>query len=213
MHIFHCGGKMMKKLQNIAAIFAAGALLLGAASCSHDGGASLAALGKEEGKKDPPTPVTVNAVWDLASGANASNNAAIKAFANTNKALDSNEVITPDSGSGATLTIIANQYNKIKYNGGIQQSSGSTERDFAELKVDGACTVKIKAKGASTKLDDDSSSTNINSFSINGENKFKVELATKFDADEHEYTYTATAAETIKITAIGMKFTSIACSQ
>ena len=36
---------MMKKLQNIAAIFAAGALLLGAASCSHDGGASLAALG------------------------------------------------------------------------------------------------------------------------------------------------------------------------
>ena len=35
---------MMKKLQNIAAIFAAGALLLGAASCSHDGGASLAAL-------------------------------------------------------------------------------------------------------------------------------------------------------------------------
>lgn len=49
---------MMKKLQNIAAIFAAGALLLEAASCSHDGGASLAALGagssgedkKEEGK-------------------------------------------------------------------------------------------------------------------------------------------------------------------
>lgn len=45
---------MMKKLQNIAAIFAAGALLLGAASCSHDGGASLAALGKED-KNPPPT--------------------------------------------------------------------------------------------------------------------------------------------------------------
>lgn len=45
----------MKKLQNIAAIFAAGALLLGAASCSHDGGASLAALGagsNDEDKKE-----------------------------------------------------------------------------------------------------------------------------------------------------------------
>ena len=43
---------MMKKLQNIAAIFAAGALLLGAASCSHDGGASLAALSEKQEKPE-----------------------------------------------------------------------------------------------------------------------------------------------------------------
>ena len=49
---------MMKKLQNIAAIFAAGALLLGAASCSHDGGASLAALGKEDKKPGGPAGST-----------------------------------------------------------------------------------------------------------------------------------------------------------
>ena len=51
----------MKKLQNIAAIFAAGALLLGAASCSHDGGASLAALGKEDGGDKKPGSVTPTA--------------------------------------------------------------------------------------------------------------------------------------------------------
>ena len=49
----------MKKLQNIAAIFAAGALLLGAASCSHDGGASLAALGKEDKKDEKISTVTL----------------------------------------------------------------------------------------------------------------------------------------------------------
>ena len=65
---------MMKKLQNIAAIFAAGALLLGAASCSHDGGASLAALGKkDDGNKNPPpggtTPATA-ATYSFAGGTN-----------------------------------------------------------------------------------------------------------------------------------------------
>ena len=64
----------MKKLQNIAAIFAAGALLLGAASCSHDGGASLAALGKkDDGNKNPPpggtTPATA-ATYSFAGGTN-----------------------------------------------------------------------------------------------------------------------------------------------
>ena len=215
---------MMKKLQNIAAIFAAGALLLGAASCSHDGGASLAALGKEEGKKDPVTPVTVNAVWDFDKGANASKNATILAFGGTTTELPSNLTIDPDSGSGATLILLASKDNKIKYGangssatepystgGGIQQSTTGSEKDFAELKVEGACTVKIKAKGASSSVS--STSSNINSFSINGVNKFKVEVKTEVDADEHEYTYTATGAETIKITATGMKFMSITCSQ
>ena len=207
----------MKKITKIAATFAATmAILFGAASCSHDGGASLAVLSLTDdddgdGKKDPVTPVTVNAVWDLASGANASHNATIEAFAGTNTALSSNEVITPDSGSGATLTIIANDKNKIKYNTGLQQSTGTQEVDFAELKVEGACTVKIKAKGSSSSF----TNTNINSFSINGENKFNVggSNGASADTDEHEYTYTAESAKTIKITAIGMKFTSITCSQ
>ena len=62
---------MMKKLQNIAAIFAAGALLLGAASCSHDGGASLAAL--SDGGKKPPLEVTTPATaatYSFAGGTN-----------------------------------------------------------------------------------------------------------------------------------------------
>ena len=160
---------------------------------------------------DPNTPTVVNAVWNLVGGANASKNATIAAFGNTNTALSSNEVITPDSGSGATLTIIANKDNKIKYNNGLQQSAGKQEQDFAELKVDGACTVKIKAKGSSSSFTNE----NINSFSINGKNEFKVggSNGAEADADEHEYTYTAESAETIKITAIGMKFTSITCSQ
>ena len=160
---------------------------------------------------DPSTPTVVNAVWNLASGANASKNATILAFGSNTTALDNNEVITPDSGSGATLTIIANKDNKIKYNSGLQQAAGKQEQDFAELKVDGACTVKIKAKGSSSSFTNE----NINSFSINGENKFKVGGSSGAQADsaEHDYTYTAESAETIKITAIGMRFTSITCSQ
>ena len=68
---------MMKKLQNIAAIFAAGALLLGAASCSHDGGASLAALGAGSGSSptSPTTPTTPGtpataATYSFAGGTN-----------------------------------------------------------------------------------------------------------------------------------------------
>ena len=221
---------MMKKLSKFTLLAAATAFLLaGVTACftstSDVEDETPPGSGGPSGTTDPDgTPVVVNAVWDFDKGANASTNATILAFGGATTKLSSNLTIEPDSGSGATLTIIANDKNKIKYGangssatepfstgGGIQQSAGSQEQDFAELKVDGACTVKIKAKGASTKVD--ATSSNINSFSINGENKFKVVIKTEFDADEHEYTYTATSAETIKITAIGMKFMSITCSQ
>ena len=160
---------------------------------------------------------TVDAVWDFNEGANASTNATIIAFGGSPTALSSPLEIQPDSGSGATLTLLVNSNNKIKYSanksgesgksgGGIQQNTGSLERDFADLKVDAACTVTIKAAGASSAI----STGNINSFSINGTNKFKAEPGSE-DTTEHEYTYTATGAETIKITATGMKFMSITC--
>lgn len=208
----------MKKLSKLALLAAAATLMLaGMAGCftsvSDDDDTQQTTGGSTGTGGSGSTgttggSVTVDAAWDFKSGANASKNAVITAFGTATKKLDTDEVITPDSGSGATLTIIADSNNTVKYNSGIQQGTKTAEANFAKLKVDGACTVTITAKGASSSLKDG----NINSFSINGTNKFKSTENNLITA-EQTATYTATGAETIEITATGMKFLSIVCSQ
>ena len=220
----------MKKLSKLALLAAAATLMLaGMAGCftsvSDDddtqqttGGST--GTGGSGSTGTTGDSVTVDAAWDFDKGEKASEVDAIKQLSDDGEILASNIAMPADSGSGATLILLANG-PKIKYGsntsksgthnggGGIQLGAGGSEKDFAELKVDGACTVTIVAAGASGS----SHATNINSFSINGENQFKVALSEKQDTAKHTYTYTASEAETIKITATGMKFLSIVCSQ
>ena len=109
----------MKKITKIAATFAATmAILFGAASCSHDGGASLAALGKEEGGDKKPGSVTPTA----------------KTYTLEASALTASDIDTSDDGK--TTEVGTSKYFTIYWskNMDVSESSKSWDDGYSSAK-------------------------------------------------------------------------------
>ena len=144
----------MKKITKIAATFAATmAILFGAASCSHDGGASLAALSltdDDDEDGDPVTPVTVKAKFTMADNLGAG-----KPFGELTSETDKTdiEIIAEDGSEGATLkfsgTVNANS-NNLRVGRSKSLSDFKSSKGVFTLELKGKAKVTVNCKSSSS---------------------------------------------------------------
>lgn len=147
----------------------------------------------------------VNAAWDFNV---ASLTAAGLTTAQAKPTADKEIAVT--SGSGATLTLLAQNGKSLKIQnaetGGLNVGAGSSETEVLSITVEDACTLKFKCKGSSGST---FSTTKPNSFSVNGTKVY--ERASADETSYQEFTYPITEAGTYKIAASGMIFTALTC--
>lgn len=147
----------------------------------------------------------VNAAWDF-------NVASLTAAGLTATAAKpgADKEIAVTSGSGATLTLLAQNGKSLKIQnaetGGLNVGAGSTETEVLSITVEDACTLKFMCKGSSGST---FSTTKPNSFSVNGTKVY--ERASADETSYQEFTYSITEAGTYKIAASGMIFTALTC--
>lgn len=147
----------------------------------------------------------VNAAWDF-------NVASLTAAGLTITAAKpgADKEIAVTSGSGATLTLLAQNGKSLKIQnaetGGLNVGAGSTETEVLSITVEDACTLKFNCKGSSGST---FSTTKPNSFSVNGTKVY--ERASADETSYQEFTYPITEAGTYKIAASGMIFTALTC--
>lgn len=147
----------------------------------------------------------VNAAWDF-------NVASLTAAGLTTTAAKptADKEIAVTSGSGATLTLLAQNGKSLKIQnaetGGLNVGAGSTETEVLSITVENACTLKFNCKGSSGST---FSTTKPNSFSVNGTKVY--ERASADETSYQEFTYPITEAGTYKIAASGMIFTALTC--
>ena len=225
----------MKKMFKAAALLAAAMMVMGFVSCSDSddsddtvlpaqgsgGGASSGGSetgGSSSGGSEKSDSITVDAKWDFVEGANASKNTEL-AKLDGKTVLSDDLVITADSGSGATFTLLKNNDNKPKYGntkdgtfadgGGIAQNTKSNGAfEFAAVKVDSACTITVVARPGGSYAEG-----KVRAFYFDGAESSGYTMASGETAADQTVTYAASAAGTYKIFASGMKFISVACSQ
>lgn len=147
----------------------------------------------------------VNAAWDF-------NVASLTAAGLTTTAAKpgADKEIAVTSGSGATLTLLAQNGKSLKIQnaetGGLNVGAGSSETEVLSITVEDACTLKFNCKGSSGST---FSTTKPNSFSVNGTKVY--ERASADETSYQEFTYPITEAGTYKIAASGMIFTALTC--
>lgn len=148
----------------------------------------------------------VNAAWDFNV---ASLTAAGLSAAQAKPSADKEIAVT--SGSGATLTVLAQNGKSLKIqsaeSGGLNVGSGTTETEVLSITVDAACTLKFTCKGSSGATSFKPEKPN--SFSVNGTKVY--ERASADETSYQEFTYPITEAGTYKIAASGMIFTALTC--
>lgn len=248
----------MKKIVKAAALLIAAMAAMGLVSCADNDAedlgillivkdyqekkeaeAAVAAAAAKKAAEEDSTPVTVDAKWDFDTGTNASTNETLAALDGAT-ALSADLVITADSGSGATFTLLPTKdkdnvgLNKPKYGntktdkntkkttykagGGIAQNTTSNAFEFASVKVDGACTITVVARAGGSYNASKSRTFYFEGAESSGYTMTSDEKqVTAADGGtawgDHTVTYTASAAGTYKIFANGMKFLSVTCSQ
>lgn len=148
----------------------------------------------------------VNAAWDF--------NVASLTAAGLTTALakpTADKEIAVTSGSGATLTLLAQNGKSLKIQnaetGGLNVGAGSTETEVLSITVEGACTLKFNGKGSSGATSFKPEKPN--SFSVNGTKVY--ERASADETAYQDFTYSITEAGTYKIAASGMIFTALTC--
>lgn len=148
----------------------------------------------------------VNAAWDFNV---ASLTAAGLTTAVAKPTADKEIAVT--SGSGATLTLLAQNGKSLKIQnaetGGLNVGAGSTETEVLSITVEGACTLKFNGKGSSGATSFKPEKPN--SFSVNGTKVY--ERASADETAYQDFTYSITEAGTYKIAASGMIFTALTC--
>ena len=208
------GEKMKKtasgKIARMALIGGAFSLLLsfGLVSCSDSSDDdSSSSQNQETPQNNTPEEqkVSVTSVWNFKEGANASANETLKGYGSTATKPTSEITIDADSGSGATLKLLAQKDCSVKYNTGLQWSASSKETDVMTLTADEACTLEVVGKGSSGNT---FSTSKPNSFSVNG-----TSVYARASADEtSEQTWTVSLNKGDNTIAVsGMKFISFTC--
>ena len=149
--------------------------------------------------------VSVTSVWNFKEGANASANEILKGYGSTATKPTSVITIDADSGSGATLKLLAQKDCSVKYNTGLQWGASSKETDVMTLTADEACTLEVVGKGSSGNT---FSTSKPNSFSVNGTSVY----ARKEASETEEQTWTVSLNKGDNTIAVsGMKFISFTC--
>lgn len=148
----------------------------------------------------------VNAAWDFNVASLTA--AGLTTSQQAKPAADKEIAVT--SGSGATLTLLAQNGKSLKIQnaetGGLNVGAGSTETEVLSITVEDACTLKFKCKGSSGST---FSTAKPNSFSVNGTKVY--ERASADETAYQDFTYSITEAGTYKIAASGMIFTALTC--
>lgn len=198
------------KIARMAMIGGAFSLLLsfGLVSCSDssdDDGSSSQNQETPQNNTPEEQKVSVTSVWNFKEGANASANETLKGYGSTATKPTSVITIDADSGSGATLKLLAQKDCSVKYNTGLQWGASSKETDVMTLTADEACTLEVVGKGSSG---DTWTSAKPNSFSVNG-----TSVYARASADEtSEQTWTVSLNKGDNTIAVsGMKFISFTC--
>ena len=198
------------KIARMALIGGAFSLLLsfGLVSCSDssdDDGSSSQNQETPQNNTPEEQKVSVTSVWNFKEGANASANETLKGYGSTATKPTSVITIDADSGSGATLKLLAQKDCSVKYNTGLQWGASSKETDVMTLTADEACTLEVVGKGSSG---DTWTSAKPNSFSVNG-----TSVYARASADEtSEQTWTVSLNKGDNTIAVsGMKFISFTC--
>lgn len=148
----------------------------------------------------------INATWDF-------NADALTAAGLTTTAAKptADKTIAVASGSGATLTLLAQTGKSLKIqnatSGGLNIGAGSSETEVLSIAVEGACTLTFTGKGSTGETS--FSTAKPNSFSVAGTSIYVRALAS--ETSEQTWTYSVTEAGTYKIAASGMIFTALSC--
>lgn len=148
----------------------------------------------------------INATWDF-------NADALTAAGLTTTAAKptADKTIAVASGSGATLTLLAQNGKSLKIqnatSGGLNIGAGSSETEVLSIAVEGACTLTFKGKGSTGE--GSFATSKPNSFSVAGTSIYVRALAS--ETSEQTWTYSITEAGTYKIAASGMIFTALSC--
>lgn len=198
------------KIARMALIGGAFSLLLsfGLVSCSDssdDDGSSSQNQETPQNNTPEEQKVSVTSVWNFKEGANASANETLKGYGSTATKPTSVITIDADSGSGATLKLLAQKDCSVKYNTGLQWGASSKETDVMTLTADEACTLEVVGKGSSG---DTWTSAKPNSFSVNGTSVYAREDA----SETKEQTWTVSLNKGDNTIAVsGMKFISFTC--
>lgn len=148
----------------------------------------------------------VNAAWDF----NVASLTAVGLDLTNKVKPNADKEIAVTSGSGATLTLLAQTGKSLKIQsaetGGLNVGAGSAETEVLSITVEGACTLKFNGKGSSGAT---FATTKPNSFSVNGTKVY--ERASADETSYQDFTYPITEAGTYKIAASGMIFTALTC--
>lgn len=177
--------------------------------------AGTATITAKAGEKTAAVDVTVKVAVAPSTGVNAAwdfNVASLTAAGLTTTAAKpgADKEIAVTSGSGATLTLLAQNGKSLKIQnaetGGLNVGAGSTETEVLSITVEGACTLKFNGKGSSGST---FVTTKPNSFSVNGTKVY--ERASADETSYQDFTYSITEAGTYKIAASGMIFTKLTC--
>lgn len=148
----------------------------------------------------------VNAAWDF----NVASLTAVGLDLTNKVKPDADKEIAVTSGSGATLTLLAQTGKSLKIQsaetGGLNVGAGSAETEVLSITVEGACTLKFNGKGSSGAT---FATTKPNSFSVNGTKVY--ERASADETSYQDFTYPIAEAGTYKIAASGMIFTALTC--
>lgn len=149
----------------------------------------------------------VNAAWDF----NVASLTAVGLDVTKKVKPNADKEIAVTSGSGATLTLLAQTGKSLKIQsaetGGLNVGSGTTETEVLSITVEGACTLKFNGKGSTGASS--FGTTSLNSFSVNGTNVYK--RASADDSSYQDFTYSITEAGTYKIAVSGMIFAALTC--
>lgn len=149
----------------------------------------------------------VNAAWDF----NVASLTAVGLDVTNKVKPNADKEIAVTSGSGATLTLLAQTGKSLKIQsaetGGLNVGSGTTETEVLSITVEGACTLKFNGKGSTGASS--FGTTSLNSFSVNGTNVYK--RASADDSSYQDFTYSITEAGTYKIAVSGMIFAALTC--
>lgn len=148
----------------------------------------------------------VNAAWDF----NVASLTAVGLDLTNKVKPNADKEIAVTSGSGATLTLLAQTGKSLKIQsaetGGLNVGAGSAETEVLSITVEGACTLKFNGKGSSGAT---FATTKPNSFSVNGTKVY--ERASADETSYQDFTYSITEAGTYKIAASGMIFAALTC--
>ncbi|WP_288518275.1 Ig-like domain-containing protein [uncultured Treponema sp.] len=148
----------------------------------------------------------VNAAWDF----NVASLTAVGLDVTNKVKPNADKEIAVTSGSGATLTLLAQTGKSLKIQsaetGGLNVGAGTTETEVLSITVEGACTLKFNGKGSSGAT---FATSKPNSFSVNGTKVY--ERASADETAYQDFTYSITEAGTYKIAASGMIFAALTC--